>query len=312
MSEALDPRKTFGEALTEAADTHHEIVAISADSSSGSGLGPFKEKFPDRHIEFGIMEQGVIGYSAGLATTGKIPFVVAIAPFMTSRPFEMVRNDVGYMRQNVKIVGRCAGMSYSDLGPTHHSLEDVAIVRTIPGFTIVVPSDPVEIRAAVNAIADYKGPVYLRIARDKMPVINDVTDYTFELGKGRTLQEGDDVTIVATGVVVDKALKAAQLLTEKGIHARVLNIHTLKPFDTDLIIKAAKETGRIVTVEEHYLNGGLGSIVAETLVTHHPVPVKMIGVDDQFASNGPYEELLELYGLQPHQIASAVQDFLAF
>jgi len=308
--EMLDPRKTFGEALTETAGGNENIVAISADSSSGSGLGPFKEKYPERHIEFGIMEQGVIGYASGLATTGKVPFVAAIAPFVSSRPFEMVRNDVGYMKQNVKIVGRCAGMSYSDLGPTHHSLEDIAILRTIPGFTIVAPSDPVEIRAAVAAAAEHKGPVYLRISRDKMPVINDGPDYRFELGKGVTLSEGTDLTIVATGTVVAKALEAVKLLAAKGISARLINIHTLKPFDTDLIVRAAKETGRIVTVEEHYLNGGLGSIVAETLVKHHPVPVKMIGVDDKFASNGPYEELLGLYGLQPDQIAGTVEEWL--
>jgi transketolase len=221
----------------------------------------------------------------------------------------MVRNDVGYMRQNVKIVGRCAGMSYADLGPTHHSLEDIALMRTIPGFTVVVPSDPVEIRAAVAAVADYEGPVYLRIARDKMPVINDRPDYSFELGKGAVLSEGDDVTIVATGVVTAKALEAVEILAKKGTKARLINIHTLKPFDRDLIVKAAKETGRIVTVEEHYLAGGLGSIVAETLAQNHPAPVKMIGVDDQFASNGPYEELLGLYGLQPDQIAATVADF---
>jgi transketolase len=308
--EMLDPRKTFGEALTETAGGNKNILAISADSSSGSGLGPFKEKYPERHIEFGIMEQGVIGYSSGLATTGKIPFVVAIAPFVTSRPFEMVRNDVGYMKQNVKIVGRCAGMSYSDLGPTHHSLEDIAILRTIPGFTIVAPSDPVEIRAAVAAAAEHKGPVYLRISRDKMPVINDGPDYRFELGRGVTLSEGSDLTIVATGTVAAKALEAVKLLEKKGISARLINIHTLKPFDTDLVVKAARETGRIVTVEEHYLNGGLGSIVAETLVKHHPVPVKMIGLDDKFASNGPYEELLGLYGLQPDQIAGTVAEWL--
>lgn len=308
--EMLDPRKTFGEALTETAGGNKNILAISADSSSGSGLGPFKEKYPERHIEFGIMEQGVIGNASGLATTGKIPFVVAIAPFVTSRPFEMVRNDVGYMKQNVKIVGRCAGMSYSDLGPTHHSLEDIAILRTIPGFTIVAPSDPVEIRAAVAAVAEHKGPVYLRISRDKMPVINDGPDYRFELGKGFILSEGSDLTIVATGTVVARALEAVKLLEKKGISARLINIHTLKPFDTDLVVKAARETGRIVTVEEHYLSGGLGSIVAETLVKHHPVPVKMIGVDDKFASNGPYEELLGLYGLQPDQIAGTVAEWV--
>jgi transketolase len=310
MRASADPRKTFGEALTEEAGSNASILAISADSSSGSGLGPFKAAFPERHIEFGIMEQGVIGYASGLATTGKIPFVAAIAPFVTSRPFEMVRNDVGYMRQNVKIVGRCAGMSYSDLGPTHHSLEDIAILRTIPGFTIIAPSDPVEIRAAVKAAAEHNGPVYIRIARDKMEIINDGPGYKFELGRGIEMRTGSDVTLVATGTTVVKVLDAAELLKVKGIDARVLNMHTLKPFDEALVIKAAEETGRIVTIEEHYLNGGLGSITAETLVRNCPVPVKMIGVDDQFASNGPYDELFELYGLQPDAIADTVTSFL--
>lgn len=307
---SADPRKTFGDALAEIGGENERVLAISADSSSGSGLTPFKEAFPDRHIEFGIMEQGVIGYAAGLATTGKIPFVVAIAPFVTSRPFEMVRNDVGYMRQNVKIVGRCAGMSYADLGPTHHSLEDVAILRTIPGFTIIVPSDPVEIRAAARAAAEMDGPVYIRIARDKMEIFNDGPDYKFELGKGIQLRDGKDVTIIAMGVTVYRSLEAAKLLSEKGIDARVINIHTLKPIDKEIIIKAAKETGRIVTVEEHYLAGGLGSIVAEVVCQNHPVPVKMVGADDQFASNGPYEDLLSLYNLHPEGIAAEVEAFV--
>ncbi|MGC9312647.1 MAG: transketolase family protein, partial [Sediminispirochaetaceae bacterium] len=223
MSTSLDPRKTFGEALAEAGKRDERILALSADSSSGSGLGPFREIFPDRHIEFGIMEQGVIGFASGLATTGKIPFVAAIAPFVTARPFEMVRNDVGYMEQNVKIVGRCAGMSYSDLGPTHQSLEDIAILRTIPGFTIIVPSDPVEIRAAVMAAAAHQGPVYLRIGKEKMPVLNDAPDYRFELGKGMVLQEGSDVTIVATGTMVSRAFEAVQMLANEGISARLIN-----------------------------------------------------------------------------------------
>ena len=311
MSTSADPIKTFGAALAEAGKDYKNILALSADSSSGSGLTPFKEAFPERHIEFGIMEQGVIGYAAGLATTGKIPFVVAIAPFVTSRPFEMVRNDLGYMRQNVKVVGRCAGMSYSDLGPTHHSLEDIAILRTIPGFTVIAPSDPVEITAAVRAVAEFEGPVYLRIAKAAMPVLNDFPDYKFEIGKGVTLKDGKDVTIISTGTMVAKSVAAAGILKEKGISARVINIHSLKPFDEEIVNKAAKETGRIVTVEEHYVKGGLGGLVAETVVQNTPVPVKMIGVPDQFASNGPFEELNSLYGLQADSIAEEVVRFIS-
>jgi transketolase len=305
-----DPRKSFGEALLEIGKEMPNVLAISADSSSGSGLTPFEQHFPERHIEFGIMEQGVIGYSAGLATTGKIPFVVAIAPFLTSRPFEMVRNDVGYMKQNVKIVGRCAGMSYSDLGPTHHSLEDIAILRTIPGFTVIAPSDPIEIKAAAWAAAKMNGPVYIRIGKDKMEIFNDNPDYTFEIGKGVTLREGSDATIIATGVTVYKSLQAADMLAAKGIKVRVVNLHTLKPVDEEIIIKAAKETGRIVTVEENYLAGGLGSIVAEVTSQYAPVPIKMIGVKDQFASNGPYDELLALYNLHPEGIVKETEAFL--
>ena len=308
-TEQKDPRKTFGEALLEAGEKNENIVAISADSSKGSGLGPFREKFPERHFEFGIMEQGIIGYASGLATTGKIPFVAAIAPFVTARPFEMFRNDLGYMRQNVKVAGRCAGLTYSDLGPTHQSLDDIAILRTIPGVTILNPGDPVEIKKAVHAAADHKGPVYIKIGSPKMPVLYS-QDYTFEIGRGVVMKEGGDVTIIGTGTVLSKAYYAAEILNKEGVNARLLDIHTLKPLDKDLIIKAARETKKIVTVEEHYLYGGLGSAVAWVLAREYPAPIKMIGVDDQFAVNGPYEELLGLYGLQAEQIAKTVRTFI--
>lgn len=308
-TEKRDPRKTFGEALLEVGEKNARVVAISTDSSSGSGLGPFKERFPQRHLELGIMEQGAIGIAAGLATTGKVPFVAAIAPFVTSRPFEMVRNDLGYMRQNVKVVGRCAGMTYSDLGATHQSLEDLAIIRTIPGMTVINPGDPVEIRKAVHAAAEHTGPVYLRIGKSAMPVLFD-EGYRFELGRGVVMREGGDVTLIGTGTVLHKAAEAAELLHREGIGARLINIHTIKPLDRRLILKAARDTGRIVTVEEHYIAGGLGSAVAELLAREHPVPMRMIGVDDQFASNGPYEPLLGLYGLQPEQIAETVRGFI--
>jgi len=310
MADLRDPRKTFGEALVEVGEKNNLVVALSADSSSGSGMSPFHERFPERHFEFGIMEQGIMGISAGIASTGKIPFFVAIAPFVTSRPFEMVRNDLGYMRQNVKVVGRCAGMTYADLGPTHQSLEDIAIIRTIPGFTVVNPGCPIEINKATHAIADHIGPVYMKLGGPKMPVLFD-EDYHFELGKGVTMKEGSDVTLVGTGTVLSKTYEAAKILKGQGVSVRLINIHTIKPLDTELIIKAARETGAIVTVEEHYIAGGLGSAIAETLAEVCPVRMKMIGVDDQFASNGPYEELLGLYGLQAEQIAETVKTFLA-
>lgn len=310
MSEMKDPRKTFGEALVEVGEKYENLIAISADSSGGSGMTPFKERFPERHLEFGIMEQGVIGFASGLATTGKIPFVVAIAPFVTARPFEMFRNDLGYMRQNVKVVGRCAGISYSDLGPTHQSLEDIALIRTIPGVTVLNPGDPVEIKKVVHAAAGLTGPCYVKIGKEKMPVIFS-EDYPFELGKGVLVREGKDVTVIGTGTVFSKAHAAAEMLARDGVDVRLIDIHTLKPFDSEMVQKAAKETGLIVTVEEHYLAGGLGSLVAETLARDGVcAKVKMIGIDDQFASNGPYEELLGLYGMQPDQIAKTVKEFL--
>lgn len=309
MSEKKPPIKTFGEALLEVGMKNPNVVAISADSSSGSGLGPFKERFPERHLEFGIMEQGVIGYAAGLATTGKVPFVAAIAPFVTARPFEMFRNDLGYMRQNVKVVGRCAGLTYSTLGATHQSLDDVAIIRTIPGVVILNPGDPVEIRKATHAMAEHIGPVYMKIGSPDMPVLHG-EDYRFEIGKGIEMKPGSDVTLIGTGTVLQRAFEAAEILAKNGIHARLIDIHTIKPLDREIVLKAARETGRIVTVEEHYLCGGLGGAVAELLAREHPTPVKMIGVDDQYASNGPYEELLGLYGLLAPQIAETVKAFL--
>jgi transketolase len=308
-TEFKDPRKTYGEALLEAGEKNPDIIALSADSSSGSGMSPFHQKFPERHFEFGIMEQGILGFASGLATTGKIPFVAAIAPFVTARPFEMFKNDLGYMRQNVKVVGRCGGLTYSDLGATHQSLEDVAIIRTIPGVTILNPGDPTEIKKAVHAAAELNGPVYLKIGSPKMPVLFDENDQ-FEIGKGVQMTEGSDITLISTGTVLSKAVEATEILKKQGIRARLINIHTIKPLDTEIILKAAKDTGAIVTIEEQYIFGGLGSAVCEVVSELNPVPIKMIGVRDQFASNGPYEDLLALYGLQGSQIAETVKEFL--
>lgn len=308
-TDTRDPRKKFGLALVECAEKNPIVVALSADSSSGSGMTPFREKFPERHIEFGIMEQGILGFASGLATTGKIPVIAAIAPFVSARPFEMFKVDLGYMRQNVKVVGRCAGISYSDLGGTHQSLEDVAILRTIPNVTVLCPGDPIEITKAVSAMLDHDGPVYMRIGKQEMPLLYDDT-YDYKIGKADILKSGNDVTIISNGTVLSKAKEACETLAKRGISARLLNMHTVKPIDIEAIKKAAEETGKIVTVEEHFLFGGLGSAVAEVCAAHCPVPVKMIGVDDIFASNGPYEELLGLYGLQGEQIADTVESFI--
>ena len=309
-NEPKDPRKTFGEAVVEAAENNPDIVVLSADSSSGSGLSGFLAKFPERHFEFGIMEQGVVGFASGLATTGKIPVFAAIAPFVTARPFEMFRNDLGYMNQNVKVVGRCAGLTYDQLGSTHHSIDDVAIIRTIPGVTILNPGDPVTIKKAVHAMIEHRGPCYMKIGSPKMPVLYP-DDVDYRLGKGIVMNDGRDVALIGTGTVLSKAVGAARLLEESGISVRLIDMHTVKPIDRELVLSAAREIGKIVTVEEHFIAGGLGSAIAEICSEEYPVKMKMIGIGDFYASNGPYEELLGKYGLQPDQIKESVIKFLS-
>lgn len=304
-----DPIATFGEALLQVARTDPRIVALSADSSSGSGLSELARVFPNRHFEFGIMEQGMIGIAAGLATTGLVPLVAAIAPFVSARVFEMVRNDLGYMRQNVKVVGRCAGLSYSDLGATHQSLDDIAMIRTIPGFTVVSPGDPIDIANATLAIASHHGPAYMKIGKQPLPILAR-DDTRFELGRATVMRNGNDVTLIGTGAVLCRAIEAANVLDRRGIHACVLNMHTIKPLDEEAVLKAARETGTVVTVEEHYVAGGLGGAVAELLTRELPTRLLRIGIDDRFANNGPYEELLRSYGLHGDQIANSVMNFL--
>ncbi len=299
IGEWKDPRKEFGKAVSEIAEENGDIVVISTDSGFSSGFKEFAARHPERYVECGIMEQGATGIAAGLACVGKIPVFCAIAPFVTCRNFEMFRNDLGYMRQNVKIVGRNGGFTYSDLGATHHSLEDFAITRMIPGVTVLCPQDPTEIRQACKAMLELEGPVYMRIGNPKIPVLFP-EESPFAIGKGRLLrQEGgkDSVTIVSTGTVTAEVLKAAELLEKKGIFARVIGLGTVWPLDEELILTAAAETGRIVTVEEHYVRGGLGSLVAELLSEKLPVRVKRIGVPLEYATSGPYEDLLRYYGL---------------
>ena len=311
IGEWKDPRKEFGKAVSEIAEENGDIVVISTDSGFSSGFKEFAARHPERYVECGIMEQGATGIAAGLACVGKIPVFCAIAPFVTCRNFEMFRNDLGYMRQNVKIVGRNGGFTYSDLGATHHSLEDFAITRMIPGVTVLCPQDPTEIRQACKAMLELEGPVYLRIGNPKIPVLFP-EESPFAIGKGRLLrQEGgkDSVTIVSTGTVTAEVLKAAELLEKKGIFVRVIGLGTVWPLDEELILTAAAETGRIVTVEEHYVRGGLSSLVAELLSEKLPVRVKRIGVPLEYATSGPYEDLLRYYGLDAEGIAGAVEKF---
>ena len=305
--ETRDPRKEFGNAVFAAAKNNPAVVALSADSGGSSGLADFQKTWPERYFEFGIMEQGVVGIASGLATTGKIPVFCAIAPFVTSRPYEMVRNDCGYMRQNVKIVGRNGGITYSDLGSTHHSLEDFAIMSMIPGMVVLCPMDPNEIKNAVAAMIEYKGPVYMRIGNEPIPVFTE--DKPFTIGKASLLREGGDLSIIATGTLCYPALRAAEELAGKGIKAEVLGMPTISPIDEEAIAASAKKTGRILTVEEHYIPGGLGSIVAGVTARIHPVPVHQLGIPRAYAGNGPYRDLMAYYGLDAAGIAKAAAGF---
>lgn len=308
IGEYLDPRKEFGKAVTELSEENDKIVVLSADSGKSSGFGDFVKLYPDRYFECGIMEQGVIGVASGLATTGKIPVFCAIAPFVTARPFEMFRNDLGYMKQNVKIIGRNCGISYSDLGATHHSLEDFAIIRMIPGVVVLAPQDPTEIKAAVKAMIKHEGPVYMRIGNQKIP--NLFEDVPFEIGKGRIIKDGTDVTIISTGSTTKEAIEASDSLAKRGISVRLIGMPTVFPIDENLVIESAKKTKGIITVEEHYRDGGLGTIVSEVLSTKCPTRVERLGIPKTYASSGPYEELLAYYGLDAKGIENSTINFL--
>ena len=310
IGELFDPRKEFGKAVTEAAAENPDIVVFSADSGKSSGFGEFIKRYPERYFECGIMEQGVVGAAAGMATAGKIPVFCAIAPFVTCRPYEMIRNDIGYMRQNVKLVGRNCGITYSDLGSTHQSLDDFGLMRLIPGITILAPSDPAEIQEAVKAMLAYRGPVYMRIGNPKIPQIFEREP--FMIGKGKLLREGTDVTVVATGSVTGNALKAVSALEGLGISAELIGMPTVVPLDKDLIRRSAAKTGRVVTVEEHYVSGGLGSLVTEELSDMGNVTVRRLGLPLDYAkTSGDYEELLAYYRLDEKGIVNGVKEFLS-
>ena len=303
-------RDSYGNALAELGKEHENLYVLDADLAAATKTVTFKKAFPDRHIDCGIAEANMIGMAAGMATTGKIPFVSTFAMFLAGRGFEQVRNSVGYPHLNVKSGATHAGISVGPDGATHQCNEDIALMRTIPGMTIINPSDDVEARAAVKAAYEMNGPVYMRFGRLAVPVINDNPDYHFEIGKGVTLKDGSDVTIVATGLEVAASLEAAKLLEQDGISARVINIHTIKPIDEELLVKAAKETGKIVTVEEHSIIGGLGGAVCEVLAEQAPVPVKRLGIRDEFGESGVAEELLHKHGLDGEGIYAAVKSWL--
>lgn len=304
-------RESYGNALAELGKEHENLVVLDADLAGATKTGIFKKAFPERHIDCGIAECNMVSIAAGLATTGLVPFASTFAMFAAGRAYEQVRNSIGYPHLNVKIGATHAGISVGEDGATHQCNEDIALMRTIPGMTVIVPSDDVEAKAAVKAAYEMEGPVYLRFGRLAVPVINDREDYSFEIGKGVVLKEGKDLTIIATGLCVSSALDAAAMLAEDGIDAKVVNIHTIKPIDEELIIACAKETGKIVTVEEHSIVGGLGGAVTEILSEKCPVPVKRIGVKDEFGYSGPATELIGLFGLDGKGVYASVKEFMA-
>ena len=303
-------RESYGNALVEIGKENPDIVVLDADLAAATKTGVFKKAFPERHIDCGIAECNMTGIAAGIAATGKVPFVSSFAMFAAGRAFEQVRNSIGYPHLNVKIGATHAGISVGEDGATHQCNEDIALMRTIPGMTIINPADDVEARAAVRAAYEMDGPVYLRFGRLAVPVINDEADYKFEVGKGVLLREGTDVTIVATGLCVAASLEAAEKLASEGIHAEVINIHTIKPLDEELILRSAGKTGKVVTVEEHSVIGGLGSAVCDCLCEKAPAPVCKIGINDVFGESGPAVKLLEKYGLDGQGIYEKVKKFV--
>ena len=312
MSEVkkIATRESYGNALAELGAQNPNVVVLDADLAGATKTGIFKKAFPERHIDCGIAEGNMMGVAAGLATCGKVVFASSFAMFAAGRAFEQVRNSIGYPHLNVKIGATHAGISVGEDGATHQCNEDIAIMRTIPGMTIICPADDVEARAAVKAAAEYEGPVYLRFGRLAVPVINDEATYKFEIGKGITMKEGKDVTIIATGLEVSESLEAAKLLEADGISAEVIDIHTIKPIDRELVVASAKKTGKVVTVEEHSIIGGLGGAVAEVLAEEAPTKMLRIGMMDQFGESGPAKALIEKYGLDAKSIYEKVKAWL--
>ena len=302
-------RESYGNALAELGTEHKDIVVLDADLAEATKTGIFKKAHPERFIDCGIAESNMMGVAAGLAAAGMVPFASSFAMFAAGRAFEQVRNSIGYPHLNVKIGATHAGISVGEDGATHQCNEDIALMRTIPGMVVINPSDDIEAKAAVKAAYEHQGPVYLRFGRLAVPVINDRPDYKFELGKGVVLREGKDLTIIATGLPVNNCLEAAEKLAADGIDAKVINIHTIKPLDEELVTAAAKETGKVVTVEEHSVIGGLGSAVCDVLAEKAPTKVMKIGINDTFGESGPAVELIKKYGLDSESIYQKIKEF---
>ncbi len=303
-------REGYGNALVELGAEHDNVVVLDADLAGSTKTGMFAKAYPERHINCGIAEGNMMSVAAGLAATGKVVFASSFAMFAAGRAFEQIRNSIGYPKLNVKIGATHAGISVGEDGATHQCNEDIALMRAIPGMVVINPSDDVEARAAVKAAYEYEGPVYLRFGRLAVPVINDHEDYKFEIGKGVVLREGKDVTIFATGLEVAEVNEAAKMLAADGIEAKVVNIHTIKPIDEELVVSAAKETGKVVTVEEHSIIGGLGSAICDVLSEKAPTKVLKIGVNDVYGESGPAVELIKKYGLDAESIYKKVKAFI--
>lgn len=304
-------RDSYGEELVKLGAEHEDIVVLDADLAEATRSGEFQKVYPDRFIDCGIAEENMMGVAAGLAAAGKVPFASSFAMFAVGRAYEQIRNSIGYPHLNVKIGASHAGISVGEDGATHQCIEDIALMRMIPGMVVINPSDYIEAKAAVRAAYEHDGPVYMRFGRLAVPILNDGPDYKFELGKGVVLREGKDLTIIATGLLVYNCLEAAErLAAEDGIDAQVINIHTIKPIDEDLIVEAAKTTGKIVTVEEHSVIGGLGSAVCDVLSEKAPTKVMKIGINDTFGESGPALELLKKYGLDTDGIYEKIKTFI--
>lgn len=309
MNDVFDCRDAFQHTLMELAANDERIVVVVNDSVGSSKLDGFGKAYADRLINVGIAEQNLVGVGAGLANGGRVPFVSAASPFLTGRALEQIKADVAYSNTNVKLCGQSPGLAYGELGPTHHSIEDLAWLRAIANLTIVVPADPVETEQALCWAAATEGPVFIRVSRMKVPVVHDQS-YEFTPGKATTLREGDDVSVIACGVMVPRALEASELLADRGVSARVLNMATISPLDREAIVAAAADTGAIITAEEHTVRGGLGGAVAEVVATEHPVPMRILGVPGVFAPTGTAEALLRRFGLTADGIVAAAEELL--
>lgn len=304
-------RDSYGQTLVELGAENKDIVVMDADLAGATKTALFGEAYPDRFFDAGIAEANMVGIAAGLAACGKIPFVSSFAMFATGRAYEQIRNSVGYPQLNVKICASHAGITVGEDGASHQCLEDIALMRSIPGMVVMCPADDVEARAAVRAAAEYEGPVYMRFGRSAVPVVFDKDTYKFEWGKGKLVREGTDVTFVATGIMLNSAMEAAEMLEKEGVSAEIINIHTIKPIDEDIIIKSAKKTGKIITMEEHSTINGLGSAVCDVICEKYPIRVKKLGIDDVFGESGSAAVLMEKYRLDGKGVYEQVKEYLA-